>query len=135
MKKAFLTIEAIVLLAPITIALGYTTFLTLFIGIPASVTQQFGSGNSYDLFLPVSAIGNISGVYAIVVLWLLVIKTIQKKVYRLSKHFYIALGAGIFASASLVFIFGIHGFIYGVLPVAIAAAHFLYLQKGIKSYA
>jgi hypothetical protein len=135
MKKLLLSLEAFVLLAPLTVVLCYTSVLTVFVGIPASVMQQFDSTVIYDTFLPLSAIGNVAGVYALVVLWSLVVKTIQAQRYVFSRNFKLAVAAGVVASACLVIIYGWPALVFGLLPPLVVAVHFVFLQKAASANA
>lgn len=129
MKKALLSLESIMLLAPLTAALCYTTVLTLLVGLPASVMQQLDPGEGYDIFLPLSATGNIAGVYAVVVLWSLAVSTIQGKRYVFTRKFGWGVGAGIYASACLIAIYGWPALVFGVMPPVVVGAHFVFLQR------
>ena len=129
MKRLLLSLEAIVLLAPLTMVLCYTSVLTLLVGIPAAVEQQLDSSASYDSFLPLSAVGNVAGVYALVVLWSLVVKTIQARRYVFSRNFKLAVAAGVVASVCLIAMYGWLALVFGVLPPLVVAVHFVFLQQ------
>ena len=98
MKKLLLFIEATILLVPLSVAVCYAFVLTLIIGIPASIAQQFDAGVNYDLMLPLSAVGNIAGVFALGVLWSLVLNTIQGKRYIFTRTFKLGVACGLLAS-------------------------------------
>ncbi|MCP3907508.1 MAG: hypothetical protein GY712_05770 [Oceanicoccus sp.] len=135
MRKLLLSLEALILLGPLTLVLCYTLVLTLLIGIPASVMQHLDSSTNYDLFLPLSAVGNIAGVYAIVILWSLVVHTIQGKDYPFIRSFKWGVAAGIIASVCLVIIYGRLAIVFGVLPPIVVAIHFAFLQQARRANA
>jgi hypothetical protein len=129
MKKLLLSIEAMILLIPLSVAVCYASALTLIIGIPASIAQQLDAGSSYDPMLPLSAIGNIAGVYALVVLWSLVLNTIQGRRYTFTHTFRLGVVAGIVASLCLIIIYDWPALVFGVIPPVVLAIHFVIIQR------
>jgi hypothetical protein len=107
----------------------YTSILTLLVGIPASVIQQVDSSGDYSALLPLSATGNIAGVYAVVVLWSLIVRTIQGRRYGFTRKFRWGVAAGVYASACLIVIYGWPALVFGVIPPLAVALHFVLLQR------
>ena len=131
-RNILLHVEAILLLGPISLALCYTSVMTLFIGIPSLVSQSFNGKSSFDIHIFLGVIGNIAGVFAIVILWEFVKYTLKNKKYPFSLKLRFAIAAGLLASTSVVVIYKTPGLIIGVLPVLIISVHFIFLQNKLK---
>lgn len=128
-KKVLLYLEVFLLLGPMTLSLSYISVMSLFVGIPSLITSIISASTKLDFYILLAVIGNILGVFAIIILWGFVKATLNGVLYQFTKFFWFAMVAGVLAAGILLFFYKLMVFILVVLPIMIITFHFIYLQK------
>ncbi len=128
LKPILLALETAVLIGPLSILLCYSTVLTLLVGIPASIVQVFDTQAAFEPLMLVSALGNLAGDFALLMLWSLAYNTIRQRRFIFSPYFRLGLASGALAAICLSVIYGWPALLFGALPPTILALHFSYLQ-------
>ena len=124
-----LGIEAAILLLPLTAAVCYAALFSATVGVPALVLEAFARTPGFNVLLAVAVIGNFAGLFAIGVLWSLVMHTLKEREYLFPTSFRCALVAGSIASICAGILFQWNGLVFGVFPPTILALHFSFLQR------
>ena len=131
MKKVILSIEALLLLGPMAVLIISIIPVTFYIGIPVAFNQPVEITKNSLLFY-FWVIGISSGIYAIGFLLNIVWSTIKDRKIVKNAWFYSSIALGIIASICLVYIFRefyLKAIFLGIMPVTIAATHFIWLQN------
>jgi hypothetical protein len=130
-KKALLSIEALILVGPMTVLIVTFLPLTFVMGVPVAFNQPAEISKTSLLFY-CWVFGVLFGLYAIGYLWKIVWYSISNKKININAWFYFGIAAGVISSGCLLFIFHeslLKAIFFGVIPVAIATFHFLWLQN------
>jgi len=106
--------------------------MSFFVGVPSLLLSALDSATKLDIYMLLAVIGNLLGIFSVIVLWTLVKATLKGAKYEFYKQFKFALVAGVLASIILVILYKFIGFIFIVLPIAIVALHSIYLQNNLS---
>ena len=105
--------------------------LTFVMGVPVAFNLSTEISKTSLLFY-CWVLGVVFGLYAIGCLWKIIWYSIANKQIIINIWFYLGISAGVISSCCLLYIFReflLTVIIFGVIPVAIAAFHFLWLQN------
>ena len=129
LKRGVLALEAMMLIGPVTICLTIATIVLVVLVVGGLVTppytlDKFKGGFAWPLFVT-----DIAGVYAMVILWKLVLRTIRHRRFHFGRWFYLGCASGAVAAIGVGYIFDETAVYIAVIPPLIIAAQFIFLQR------
>ena len=132
MKTALLFGEAVLMAGPITALVAYFSIPTLimYVGIPleTAIGQSSGS-NTAELPLFAALAAFPLGVFALVQLWALAVRTARGKPYHFGRIFWLAFACGTVGVLALGSVTGLLPVFLISLPAYVLVAHFAYVQR------
>ena len=133
LRKFLLTIEAVVLAGPITVFVLYATPFALTFGIGSLLMPLIDPQSRFEPFLIFAVLGCGAGVFALAVLWRLVLYTIMNRFFPFDRTFFWGMWLGLIATISIVLLYRFPAVALFAVPVIVLSLHFIWLQRQLQN--